>query len=43
MSAVKAFQRSFRPANIDGIIDGETRAILLALLLATPAGELRGA
>lgn len=43
MATVKAFQRRFRPANINGIIDGETRAILLALLLATPAGELRGA
>lgn len=41
MAAVKAFQRRFRPANIDGIVDGETRAILLALLLATPAEELR--
>jgi N-acetylmuramoyl-L-alanine amidase len=40
-AAITAFQRRFRPANIDGIADGETRAILLALLLATPAGELR--
>jgi N-acetylmuramoyl-L-alanine amidase len=39
--AVIAFQRRFRPANIDGVIDGETRAVLLALLLATPADELR--
>jgi N-acetylmuramoyl-L-alanine amidase len=31
--AVIAFQRRFRPENIDGIIDGETRAILLGLLL----------
>ena len=31
--AVEAFQRRFRPEHIDGIIDGETRAILLGLLL----------
>jgi N-acetylmuramoyl-L-alanine amidase len=31
--AVIAFQRRFRPDVIDGVIDGETRAILLALLL----------
>jgi N-acetylmuramoyl-L-alanine amidase len=39
-AAVTAFQRRFRPDQIDGIIDGETRAILLALLLdrrAAPA------
>ena len=41
MAAVRAFQRRFRPANFDGIVDGETRAILLALLLATPREELR--
>ena len=32
-AAVRAFQRHFRPANFDGMIDGETRAILLALLI----------
>ncbi|HYD37555.1 MAG TPA: N-acetylmuramoyl-L-alanine amidase, partial [Allosphingosinicella sp.] len=32
-AAVTAFQRRFRPEHIDGEIDGETRAILLALLL----------
>jgi N-acetylmuramoyl-L-alanine amidase len=32
-AAVTAFQRRFRPDQMDGIIDGETRAILLALLL----------
>jgi N-acetylmuramoyl-L-alanine amidase len=32
-SAVTAFQRRFRPDLMDGIIDGECRAILLALLL----------
>jgi N-acetylmuramoyl-L-alanine amidase len=31
--AVEAFQRRFRPEHIDGVIDGETRAILLGLLL----------
>lgn len=31
--AVRAFQRRFRPELIDGVIDGETRAILLGLLL----------
>jgi N-acetylmuramoyl-L-alanine amidase len=31
--AVVAFQRRFRQENIDGVIDGETRAILLGLLL----------
>lgn len=32
-AAVSAFQRRFRPEMIDGIADGETRAILLRLLL----------
>ena len=32
-AAVVAFQRRFRPELIDGVIDGETRAILLGLLL----------
>jgi N-acetylmuramoyl-L-alanine amidase len=32
-AAVTAFQRRFRPEHIDGAIDGETRAILLGLLL----------
>ena len=34
--AVIAFQRRFRPNRIDGIIDGECRAKLLALLLPRP-------
>ncbi len=34
--AVIAFQRRFRPDRIDGIIDGECRAKLLALLLPRP-------
>jgi N-acetylmuramoyl-L-alanine amidase len=32
-AAIRAFQRRFRPENVDGIIDGECRAILLGLLL----------
>ena len=39
-AAVIAFQRRFRPEHLDGEIDGECRAILLALLLdrrAAPA------
>lgn len=32
-AALRAFQRRFRPERIDGVADGETRAILLALLL----------
>jgi N-acetylmuramoyl-L-alanine amidase len=32
-AAVTAFQRRFRPERMDGIIDGESRAILLGLLL----------
>lgn len=38
-AAVRAFQRRFRPELIDGIIDGECRAILLALLLPKPRGD----
>lgn len=38
-AAVVAFQRRFRPEMIDGIIDGECRAILLALLLPKPRGD----
>ncbi|MEO9469307.1 N-acetylmuramoyl-L-alanine amidase [Parasphingorhabdus sp.] len=36
--AVVAFQRRFRQENIDGIIDGETRAILLSLMLDRERG-----
>jgi N-acetylmuramoyl-L-alanine amidase len=39
VAAVQAFQRRFRPEMIDGIIDGECRAILLALLLPRPMGD----
>jgi N-acetylmuramoyl-L-alanine amidase len=38
-AAVRAFQRRFRPELIDGEIDGECRAILLALLLPKPTGD----
>lgn len=38
-AAVVAFQRRFRPEMIDGIVDGECRAILLALLLPKPRGD----
>lgn len=34
--AIRAFQRRFRPKNIDGVIDGECRALLFALLLEIP-------
>lgn len=37
--AVVAFQRRFRPGRIDGVIDGECRAKLLALLLPRPQGD----
>jgi hypothetical protein len=36
VNAVIAFQRRFRPDLIDGVIDGECRAKLLALLLPRP-------
>jgi N-acetylmuramoyl-L-alanine amidase len=38
-AAVVAFQRRFRPELIDGEIDGECRAILMALLLPSPQGD----
>ena len=38
-AAVIAFQRRFRPSNWDGVIDGECRAKLLALLLPRPLGD----
>ena len=38
-AAVVAFQRRFRPEVIDGVICGECRAILLALLLPKPRGD----
>ncbi len=37
-AAVVAFQRRFRPHNLDGVIDGECRAILFSLLLETEDG-----
>ncbi|WP_374990366.1 N-acetylmuramoyl-L-alanine amidase [Sphingosinicella sp. LHD-64] len=39
LAATVAFQRRFRPELIDGTIDGECRALLLALLLPQPRGE----
>lgn len=39
--AVVAFQRRFRPENIDGVVDGETRAILLSLLLDRERGDAK--
>ena len=39
VKATVAFQRRFRPRRIDGIVDGECRAKLLALLLPRPTGE----
>jgi N-acetylmuramoyl-L-alanine amidase len=38
-AAIIAFQRRFRPENLDGKIDGECRALLLALLLPKPQGD----
>ena len=37
-AAVVAFQRRFRPNNLNGVIDGECRAILFNLLLETEDG-----
>jgi len=39
VAAITAFQRRFRPTKLDGIIDGECRAKLLALLLPRPLGD----
>ena len=39
--AVEAFQRRWRPEQIDGEIDGEVRAILFQLLLDRDAGRTR--
>jgi N-acetylmuramoyl-L-alanine amidase len=38
-AAVVAFQRRFRPSLINGVIDGECRAKLLAVLLPRPMGD----
>jgi N-acetylmuramoyl-L-alanine amidase len=37
-AAVRAFQRRFRPETIDGVIDGQCRAILLSLLTGGDKG-----
>ena len=42
-AATRAFQRRFRPETIDGVIDGETRAILLSLLTGGDKGAERRA
>ncbi len=39
--AVEAFQRRWRPERIDGVIDGQVRAILFQLLLDRDAGRTR--
>jgi N-acetylmuramoyl-L-alanine amidase len=39
--AVEAFQRRWRPERIDGVIDGEVRAILFRLLLDRDQGRTR--
>ena len=41
LAAVRAFQRRWRPHRIDGVIDGETSAILFALLLDRDQGRSR--
>jgi len=41
LAAVRAFQRRWRPETIDGVIDGETSAILFALLLDRDQGRAR--
>jgi N-acetylmuramoyl-L-alanine amidase len=39
LAAIVAFQRRYRHELIDGVIDGECRCILLALLLPKPQGD----
>jgi N-acetylmuramoyl-L-alanine amidase len=39
--AVEAFQRRWRPERIDGVVDGEVRAILFQLLLDRDQGRTR--
>lgn len=39
-AAVTAFQRRFRPERLDGVIDGECRALLLGLLLPKEGQEI---
>ncbi len=40
-AAVRAFQRRWRPEQIDGVVDGECSAILFALLLDRDQGKSR--
>ena len=42
-AAVRAFQRRFRPERVDGVICGQTRAVLLSLLLDRERGSARPA
>lgn len=42
-AAIVAFQRRFRQKNVDGVIDGETRAILFTLQVLEEARLQRGA
>ncbi len=40
-AAIRAFERRFRPEMIEGLVDGELRAILLSLLLDRERGNAR--
>ncbi len=40
-AAVRAYQRRWRPERVDGIADGQCRAILLQLLMEREAGDSR--
>ena len=40
-AAVRSFQRRWRPETLDGVVDGQCRAILLHLLTEREAGESR--
>jgi len=42
-AAVRAFQRRFRPETVDGVIDGQSRAVLLSLLLEREREQARPA
>ena len=41
-TAVRAFQRHWRPARVDGVADGETRARLVGLLQLASAESVTG-
>lgn len=40
-AAVRAYQRRWRPERVDGVVDGQCRAILLQLLTEREAGDSR--